>query len=332
MFRWGILSTAKIARDQVLPAIADAHNCVISGIASRDGGRARALADRFGAEHAFDSYEALLNSESIDGVYIPLPTSQHVEWSLKAAAAGKHVLCEKPIAMHASEIEQLIAAREKYGVLISEAFMVCYHPQWHKVRALIQDGAIGQLRQVHGAFTFYNVDADNMRNQPSLGGGALRDIGVYPFVTTRFVTGIEPQRIQSRIQISPEFGTDIYASVISDFGDFELSFYCSTQMALRQNMVFHGENGWIEVHAPFNTGDYGFGKITLNSVDHDTQQIFRFSGERQYRSQVEAFVEATKGGDAAIFTLENSQGNQRAIDAVFAAGKHGDWQPVSGDK
>lgn len=328
MFRWGILSTAKIARDQVLPAIADARNCVISGIASRDGARARALADRFGAEHAFDSYEALLNSKDIDGIYIPLPTSHHVEWSLKAAAAGKHVLCEKPIAMQASEIEKLIAAREKHGVLISEAFMVCYHPQWYKVRALIQDGAIGKLRQVDGAFTYHNVDADNMRNQPNLGGGALRDIGVYPLVTTRFVTGQEPQRIQSRIQFSPDFGTDIHASIISDFGDFELSFYCSTQMALRQNMVFHGDKGWIEVHAPFNTGDYGFGKITLNSIDHANQQVFRFSGERQYRLQVEAFVDAATGGGTEICTLENSRGNQRAIDAAFAAGKHGDWQPI----
>ncbi len=329
MFRWGILSTAKIARDQVLPAMADAHNCIISGIASRDGGRARALADRFGAEHAFDSYDALLASDAIDGVYIPLPTSQHVDWSLKAAAAGKHVLCEKPIATQADQIDQLIAARDKYGVLISEAFMVYYHPQWHKVRALIEDGAIGALRRVDGAFTYYNVDPDNMRNQPDLGGGALRDIGVYPLVTTRFVTGLEPQRVQSRIRFSPTFGTDTYASVISDFGDFELSFYCSTQMALRQNMVFHGEKGWIEVHAPFNAGDYGFGKITLNSADHDTQQVFRFSGERQYRSQIEAFVDAAKGGDAAVFSLENSQGNQRAIDAIFTAGEHGDWQSVA---
>ena len=316
-------------RDQVLPAMADAHNCVISAIASRDGTRARALADRFGAPHAFDSYDALLASDHIDGVYIPLPTSQHVDWSLKAAAAGKHVLCEKPIAAQASEIDQLIAARDKYGVLISEAFMVCYHPQWHKVRALIADGAIGPLRRVDAAFTYYNVDPDNMRNQPDLGGGALRDIGVYPLVTTRFVTGFEPQRVRSSIRFSPKFGTDIYASVISDFGDFELSFYCSTQMALRQNMVFHGENGWIEVHAPFNAGDYGFGKITLNSAGHDTQQVFRFSGERQYRSQIEAFVDAVNGGDTAVFTLENSQGNQRAIDAIFAAGEHGDWQSVA---
>ncbi len=329
MFRWGILSTAKIAREQVLPAMADAHNCTISAIASRDGTRARALADRFGAQHAFDSYEALLASDVIDGVYIPLPTSQHVDWSLKAAAAGKHVLCEKPIAIQASEIDQLIAARDTYGVLISEAFMVHYHAQWHKVRSLIADGAIGPLRRVDGAFAYYNVDPDNMRNQPDLGGGALRDIGVYPLVTTRFATGLEPQRVRSRIRFSPEFGTDIYASVNLDFGAFDLSFYCSTQMALRQSMVFHGEKGWIEVHAPFNAGEYGFGKITLNSADHDAQQVFRFSGERQYRSQIEAFVDAANGGDADVFTLENAQGNQRAIDAIFTAGKHGGWQSVA---
>lgn len=330
MFRWGVLSTAKIAREQVLPAMADAKNCVISGIASRDGARARALADRFGAAHAFDSYQALLDSDEIDGVYIPLPTAHHVEWSLKAAAAGKHVLCEKPIALQAREIDELIAAREKHGVQISEAFMVYYHPQWSKVRSLIQEGAIGKLRHVDGAFSFYNVDPSNTRNQSDMGGGALRDIGVYPLVTTRFVTGMEPARVQSRVEMSPRFDTDIYASVSADFGDFELSFYCSTQMALRQQMVFHGDKGWIELSAPFNAGDYGFGKVTLNNTGRDTQQVFRFAAERQYRSQIEAFVDAANGQEADIFTLENSRGNQRAIDAIFAAGKHDTWETVSG--
>lgn len=328
MFRWGVLSTAKIAREQLLPAIADAKGSTIAAIASRDGGRARALADRFGAEHAFDSYEALISSDTVDGVYIPLPTSQHVDWSLKAAAAGKHVLCEKPIALNASEINNLIAARDKFGVLISEAFMVCYHSQWHKVRDLILGGAIGQLRQVDGVFTYHNTNPDDMRNQPDLGGGALRDIGVYPLVTTCFATGMTPQRVQSRIELSPKFGTDIHASVAADFGSFELSFYCSTQMALRQNMVFHGDKGSIEVRAPFNAGDYGFAEVILSNQDHSDQQVFRFAGERQYRSQIEAFVAATKCEQAEIFTLEKSYQNQQAIDAIFAAGKHDGWQQV----
>ncbi len=328
MFRWGVLSTAKIGREQVLPAIADAGNGVLTVVASRDMARARGLADRFGAPHAFGSYEELLASDEVDGVYIPLPTSQHIEWSAKAAAAGKHVLCEKPIAAQAGEIDRLIAARDKSGVLISEAFMVYYHPQWRKVRALIEDGAIGRLRQVQGAFSYFNHDPSNMRNIPELGGGVLKDIGVYPTVTTRIVTGREPERVRARVEYSSQFGTDIYASVSQDFGDFELSFYCSTQMALRQSMVFHGEKGWIEVHAPFNTGVYGHGKITLNSASHDRQEVFRFGGFNHYKAQVEAFADRAAGGASEIFTLENSRANQRVIDAIFAAGKHNGWEPV----
>ena len=195
MFRWGILSTAKIGREQLIPAIVDAENGVLSAIASRDLKKAKALAERFGAEHAFGSYEAMLASDKIDGVYIPLPTSQHVEWAAKAAEAGKHVLVEKPLALDAKDIAKLIKLRDKKKVLISEGFMVTYHPQWIKVRDLVQSGAIGTLRYVQGAFTYFNVDPKNMRNILALGGGALPDIGVYPTVSTRFVTGKEPKRV-----------------------------------------------------------------------------------------------------------------------------------------
>jgi len=328
MFRWGVLSTAKIGREQVLPAIADAGNGVLTAVASRDLGRARGLADRFGAPHAFGSYEELLASDAVDGVYIPLPTSQHIEWSAKVAAAGKHVLCEKPIAASAGEINTLIDARDRHGVLISEAFMVYYHPQWWKVRELIEDGAIGRLRQVQGAFSYFNDDPANMRNIPELGGGVLKDIGVYPTVTTRIVTGQQPQRVRARVEYSARFGTDIYATVSQDFGDFGLSFYCSTQMALRQTMVFHGEKGWIEVHAPFNTGLYGHGKITLNSANHDRQEVIRFGGFDHYKAQVEAFASRASGGSDKIFTLENSRANQQVIDAIFAAGRHDGWELV----
>ena len=169
MFRWGVLSTAKIAREQLLPAMLDSENGKVTAIASRDLGKARALADRFNAEYAFGSYDELLASYDIDAVYIPLPTSQHVEWTLKAANAGKHVLCEKPIALNADDIKQLIEARDRNRVLICEAFMVFYHPQWAKVRELVEDGAIGRIRHVQGAFTYYNVDPSNMRNQLASG-------------------------------------------------------------------------------------------------------------------------------------------------------------------
>ncbi|RUM98527.1 Gfo/Idh/MocA family oxidoreductase [Pseudaminobacter arsenicus] len=328
MFRWGVLSTAKIAREQVLPAIADAENGVVAAIASRDPGKAHALADRFGAPHAFGSYEALLESDEVDGVYIPLPTSQHVEWAAKAAKAGKHVLVEKPLALDASDIEPLIEVREHKRVLISEAFMVFYHPQWAKVRELIGEGAIGRLRHVQGAFAYFNTDPNNMRNQLALGGGALPDIGVYPIVVTRMVTGKEPLRVQATVERDPKFGTDIYSSAKVDFGGFDLGFYCSTQMALRQFMVFHGETGFIEVHAPFNAGDYDHHRIELHNQNHAQATVFRFSGARQYRLQVEAFARAALGGADAVFSLENSVLNQKVIDAIFRAGMHDGWEQV----
>lgn len=328
MFRWGVLSTARIAREQVLPAIADAENGVLTAVASRDAAKARALADRFGAALAFASYDALLASDEVDGVYIPLPTAQHVEWTLKAAAAGKHVLCEKPIALRADDIAPLIAARDRYGVVVSEAFMVTFHPQWLKVRDLISSGAIGRLRHVQGAFSYFNRDPGNMRNQIALGGGALPDIGVYPTVTTRFVTGAEPRRVQATVERDAEFGTDIYASVRAAFDGFELCFYCSTQMALRQEMVFHGETGVIVVAAPFNAGDYGHAVVTLHNAAHDGATVFRFPGVRQYRLQMEAFARAASGVSQTLFTLEQSVANQRVIDAIYAAGESGDWAEV----
>ncbi|MBW8302014.1 MAG: Gfo/Idh/MocA family oxidoreductase, partial [Hydrogenophaga sp.] len=182
MLRFGILSTAKIGRDLVVPAMQDAENCVVTAIASRDVSKARAMADRFSVPHAFGSYEEMLASDAIDAVYIPLPTAQHVEWTIRAADAGKHVLCEKPIALKASDIDQLIAARDRNGVLVSEAFMVTYTPVWRKVRALLSEGAIGRLRHVQGVFTYFNRDPGNMRNIPELGGGGLPDIGVYPTI------------------------------------------------------------------------------------------------------------------------------------------------------
>lgn len=328
MFRWGVLSTAKIGREQVLPAIADADNGLLTAVASRDIGKARALAGRFGAPHAFGSYEELLASDAVDAVYIPLPTSQHVEWAAKAAEAGKHVLVEKPLALAADDILPLIGLRDANRVLVCEAFMVTYHPQWLKVRTLIAEGAIGRLRHVQGAFSYYNVDPGNMRNMPELGGGALPDIGVYPTVSTRFVTGAEPLRVQASVERDRNFGTDIYSSVRADFGDFELSFYVSTQMAARQSMVFHGDKGFIEVASPFNAGLYDHHRVELHDQGHGSTQVFRFPGAQQYRLQVEAFARAAQGGSDRVFTLEESVLNQRAIDAIFRAGAHDGWEKV----
>ena len=328
MLRFGILSTARIGRELVVPAIQDAENCVVTAIASRDLAKARAMADRFGAPHAFGSYEEMLASDFVDAVYIPLPTSQHVEWSLKAAEAGKHMLCEKPISLKANEIERLIAARDRHNVLIAEAFMVTYAPVWLKVRELLKEQAIGELRHVQGAFTYFNRDPSNMRNIPELGGGALPDIGVYPTITTRFVTGAEPQRVQAVTKRDPEFGTDIYSSVKADFGSFEMTFYVATQMAGRQVMVFHGTEGYIEVKSPFNADRWGAEEIELTNQKHNVSQIFRFQDSRQYRRQAEAFARAVKGEPAEVVTLENSLLNQRFIDAIYRASEHDSWEKV----
>ncbi|MDP9838566.1 putative dehydrogenase [Neorhizobium huautlense] len=328
MLRFGILSTAKIGRDAVVPAIQDAENCVVTAIASRDLSRARQMADRFSVPHAFGSYEELLASDVIDAVYIPLPTSQHVEWTIKAAEAGKHVLCEKPIALKAEEIERLIAARDANGVLICEAFMIAYAPVWHKVRELLGEGAIGTLKHVQGAFTYFNRDAGNMRNIPELGGGGLPDIGVYPAMATRMVTGKEPVRVQATTERDPEFGTDIYSSVKADFGSFDMSFYIATQMANRQVMVFHGTEGFIEVKSPFNADRWGAEEIELTNQKHTVSQVFRFQDSRQYRRQAETFARAALGEKVEVVTLENSLGNQRFIDAVYRASDRDGWETV----
>ena len=329
MLRFGILSTAKIGRELVVPAIQDAENCVVTAIASRDLARAREMADRFSVPHAFGSYEEMLASDTIDAVYIPLPTSQHVEWTIKAADAGKHVLCEKPIALKADEIDSLIAARDRNKVLVTEAYMVTYAPVWQKVRSLLADGAIGSLRHIQGAFTYFNRDAGNMRNIPELGGGGLPDIGVYPTISTRFVTGSEPLRIQAVTERDPEFGTDIYSSVKADFGDFEMTFYISTQMANRQVMVFHGTDGFIEVKSPFNADRYGAEELELDqSQPHSESQIFRFPDSRQYKREAEAFASAALGRGYEVVTLESSKLNQKVIDAIYRASEKDGWEPV----
>lgn len=328
MLRFGILSTAKIGRELVVPAIQDAENCVVTAIASRDLSKAREMADRFSVPHAFGSYEEMLASDLIDAVYIPLPTSQHIEWTIKAADAGKHVLCEKPIALKASEIRAVIEARDRNKVLISEAYMVTYSPVWRKVRSLLREGAVGKLRHVQGAFTYYNRDADNMRNKPELGGGGLPDIGVYPTITTRFATGREPIRVQANTDRDPQFGTDMYSSVRADFGNFELSFYISTQLAARQVMVFHGDKGFIEVKSPFNADRYGAEELELTNQNHAQSQVFRFQDARQYKLEAEAFSRAARGEEEEVVTLESSIDNQKLIDAIYRASEKDGWEPV----
>ncbi|MEE9320721.1 MAG: Gfo/Idh/MocA family oxidoreductase [Granulosicoccus sp.] len=328
MLKFGILSTARIGVEQVIPAIHLANKSVLTAIASRDISKAEKIANHFNAPLAFGSYEELLESSDIDAVYIPLPTSQHVEWTIKAIEAGKHVLCEKPIALNAAEIDQIIEARDKHAVVVSEAFMVTYHPQWLKVRELLAEGKIGKLRQVESSFSYYNIDPQNMRNKLNLGGGVIPDIAVYPTVTTRFATGYEPVSIEATVEYDPRFNTDRYASVRAEFPSFELTFYVSTQLANRQTMVFHGDKGFIELSAPFNSNLYEGDTVSVHNGKHSETSVYRYTGINQYQYEIEAFARAVTGEDQDIFTLEESRLNQQVIDAIYKSGNSGNREKV----
>jgi len=315
--RWGVLGAAKIAREFVVPAIHMSRGGALTTIASRSLDRAAALCAPYGAVTIHGSYDELLADTRVDAVYIPLANGQHVEWTAKSLRAGKAVLCEKPIALAAVEIDQLISLRDETGLLAAEAFMVVHHPQWQRAREIIASGSIGPLRHIDGAFSFFNDDPQNIRNMAALGGGALRDIGVYPIVTARFATGREPRRV--RAEIDWDNGIDSFARVWCDFGGLRLDFYVSMRLGQRQQMVFHGEQGWIRVATPFNAGVYGEDILEMRDTAGN-YRIERFPRVDQYRLQIEAFNRSLLEGVEFPCTLEFSRGNQAVIDAIYAAG------------
>jgi len=315
--RWGILGTAKIAETALAPAIHAAEGAQLVALATNTPARAAPFTARYPGLRIVQGYDALLADPDIDAVYIPLPNHLHVEWTEKALRAGKHVLCEKPIALRAPEIDRLIAARNASGKLAAEGFMVVHHPQWHRAKELVAAGAIGTLVQVDGAFSFFNDDPANIRNRPETGGGGLYDIGVYPSVTTRFVTGQEPRRVQSWLR--RENDVDTFAEVRAEFADFNLSFYVSTRLAPRQEMVFHGTEGWLRLAAPFNTRLYGDTRLDLRRAD-GTVTSERFNAVDQYQVMVEAFCRSVRTGAPFACPLEFSRGNQVMIDAALAGG------------
>jgi len=330
MTRWGVLSSAKIATTQAIPALLRANGCEVTAIASRSKNRALAVAEQFDIENVFGTYDALLASKEVDAVYIPLPSSHHVEWTRKAAEAGKHVLCEKPIALEAAEITGLIEARNTHDVIVSEAMMAIYHPQWSKVRDLIQDGAIGALRHVTAGFSYHNTDPNNIRNKVETGGGALPDIGCYPIATTRFATGADATRAVAQIQSDRSFGTDINVAALVDFGDFDLLMQVATQLAWRQSCTFHGENGYIQIAAPFNAMPNASDSVRLFRDARQEPEEFRFDGVNQYQIQFEAFSNAIRTKDSSkILSLEESRQNQSIIDTIYVSARTGGWQEIT---
>lgn len=315
--RWGILGAGKFAREHMGPAIHQAEHAVLAGLATSDPAKAEPFRAFAPGLRVFGDYDALLADPEIDAVYIPLPNHMHVEWTKKALAAGKPVLCEKPIALQEEEFDDLIAARDKAGLLAAEAYMIVHHPQWQRAREIAQSGEIGRILHVDGAFSFDNShDTENIRNRSDTGGGGLRDIGVYTFGSARFVTGAEPDNVDAHVQW--ENGVDVYAHVSARFPGFGYNAMVSMRMFPRQEMVFHGTQGVMRLTAPFNAGVFGQAEVHVET-DGKVVRTERFPGVNQYKLQVEAFGRSLREGDEYPCPLEFSRGTQRMIDMVFAA-------------
>ncbi|GAB5097499.1 Gfo/Idh/MocA family protein [Caballeronia sp. HLA56] len=318
LIRWGVLGAARIANNFVVPAIQRSSNGRVVCVAAREGERAAAFAAKHGIPTTCANYDEVIASQGIDAVYIPLPTASHFEWCRKALLAGKHVLCEKPIAMDAAQVRELIALRDATGLMCGEAFMVAHHPQWAFVRERIADGTLGELELVGGSFTYFNDDPKALKNDLALGGGGVRDIGVYPVVTTRIATGMEPLWVRADITIDPRYGTDKLAICDLTFPGFRLNFYCGTQLARRQHMVFHGSKGWLSVDAPFNPGLYAGASIRIRTDLSAEVETIEFGEVDQYQLMVENFASVLLGHSKSIaFSLESSLGNQLIIDQIL---------------
>lgn len=320
--RWGIIGTVKIALTKVIPAMQRSPWCEIAAIASRDFAKAEETAERLHIPKAYGSYEELLADGEIEAVYIPLPNNLHVPFTIKAAEAGKHVLCEKPIAMNATEASTLIDVRDRTGVRIQEAFMVRTHPQWLETRRLINSGKIGSLRAINGFFSFYNPDPANIRNQLELGGGALMDIGCYPINISRFMYAAEPRRVLGHIERDEATGTDTLSSALLDFPNGHSSFTCSTRLAPYQRMIFHGTEGQIEVLIPFNAPHDHPTQILLND------ETIEFPICDQYEIQGTLFSQAIREDHEQAIPLEDSINNMKVIDAVFRSATTGQWEEL----
>jgi predicted dehydrogenase len=321
--RWGILSTSKFARTKVIPALLRAETLEVAAIASRDEAAARTHADAFGIPKAYGSYEELLADGDIDVVYNPLPNHLHVPWSIRAAEAGKHVLCEKPLGLHAEEVDALIAARDAAGVVIGEAFMVATHPQWLWTRDAVAAGKIGQIRAIQCCFSYNNTDPANIRNQAGMGGGGIMDIGCYPIFTSRFVLGRDPVRVCGQVENDPAFGVDRLASAMLDYGDVQCQFLCSTQMNPYQKMHFHGTRGRIEIEIPFNAPPDKETQVFLDTGSGPVAERFPICD--QYTIEGEAFSAAVRGERPVPVSLETAKGNMRVIDAVFQSARENRW-------
>lgn len=329
--RFGILGAAKIAVDKVIPAMQGGMHTEVVAIASRDGDKARAAASRLGIPRAHASYEALIADPDVDAIYNPLPNHLHLPWTRAAAAAGKHVLCEKPIGLDAAEARALVELRDRTGVRIQEAFMVWTHPQWRRAVDLARSGALGDVRSYVGMFSYYNDDPANIRNVPSWGGGGLMDIGCYLIITSRMIFGEEPRRVMGLVERDAQSGVDTLTSMMLDFPSGQAIGMCSTRVVPYQRVQVFGTKRRLEVEVPFNAPNDRPCRLWTD----DGRDLFGGGIEEiaidtcdQYRVQGDLFAKAILENTPQPYPLEMSVKNMEIIDAVFRSAKTGAWEPV----
>ncbi len=329
--KWGVLGVAKIATEKVIPAMQLGELCDIVGIASRDAARAATAARQLGIPRAYGSYEALLADREIEAIYVPLPNQLHVPWTEKALAAGKHVLCEKPIALDGAGAQRLVAARDASGRKLAEAFTVRFHPQWRRAKEIADSGGIGDVRAMQTLFAYRLIDAGNIRNQPP-GGGGLYDIGCYAIVTARYIFGAEPARVVAALDVDPDFGTDRLASALIEFpGGRHLTFSAATQIAGFQRVAIAGTGGRIELEIPFNAPIDRPTRIVVDSgadLVGGGARVEEFLVCDQYTLQADAFARAVLGLAPLEFGIEDAIANMRVIDACFRSAQSGGWERV----
>lgn len=318
--RWGVLSTAAIGLNKVIPAMQHAQDCDVVAIASRDPERAAETARRLGLPRSFGSYEALLADPDIDAVYIPLPNHLHAEWTLRAAAAGKHVLCEKPLAMNEAQAREMAQGCRLAGVKLMEAFMYRLHPQWVRVREMVAQGRLGDVLAVQSFFSYRNLDAENIRNVPGYGGGALMDIGCYAINVSRMLFGSEPVDVQGAVYRDPRFGTDVLSSATLDFDGRHATFTCSTQLEPDQRVHIMGTQGRLRVEIPFNIPPDRATRLLFTAggdppVDPHTE-IIQIPAANQYGIQGALFSRAVLQDTEVPLSPEDSIANMRVIDAL----------------
>ena len=319
--RWGVLSTANIGTEKVTPAIQKAENCEVVAIASRSAQRAKEAAAQLGIADSYGSYEALLDADDVDAVYIPLPNDLHAEWTIKAAAAGKHVLCEKPIALGAAQAEEMRAACDEAGVKLEEAFMYRLHPTWVEAVRLVRSGAIGELQAVQSWFSYFNDDAANIRNRVENGGGALMDIGCYCINVARMLFDAEPTAVEASVRRDPTMGIDIVTSALMEFPDGgQSTFTCSTRAEDDQRVHIAGTDGHIDIEIPFNIPPDRETRIFLtngNPPEGPVTETIVFPISDQYTIQAELFAAAVLNDTAMPVSVGDSIANMRVIEAIL---------------